>query len=203
MDRFRFKDKLLYNFQFEGQFPDQPKERDLPAMKGILNCVTVIILTGLCMYFTFSSVLFKLYVSVVIAYLVPATYFNIRPQPILRVFKMWLNCTAQILEYMKSLRFMSDFSCNINIVIISVPKIVSLVLMLENVSSNVVIFESCKLYEFEVKIRNIGFVSLLCSTILPNRQIWIRNSQSLFFLCICISLEECWSFPNLLFMLSF
>lgn len=66
---------------------------------------------------------------------------------------------------------MSDFSCNINIVIISVPKIVSLVLMLENVSSNVVIFESCKLYEFEVKIRNIGFVSLLCSTILPNRQI--------------------------------
>ncbi|KEH30403.1 putative 1-acylglycerol-3-phosphate O-acyltransferase [Medicago truncatula] len=88
MDRFRFKDKLLYNFQFEGQFPDQAKERDLPAMKGILNCVTVIILTGLCMYFTFSSVWFKLYVSVVIAYLVPATYFNIRPQPILRVFKM-------------------------------------------------------------------------------------------------------------------
>ena len=203
MDRFRFKDRLLYNFQFQGQFPDQAKERDLPAVKGILNCVTVIILTGLCMYFTFSSVWFKLYVSVVVAYLVPATYFNIQPQPILGVFKMWLNCTSQILEYMMSLRFLSDFSCNINIVIISVPKIVSLALMLENVSPNVVIFESCKPYEFKVKTRNIGFVSLLCSTIFPNRQIWIRNSQSLFFLCICISLEECWSFPNLPFMLSF
>lgn len=56
---------------------------------------------------------------------------------------------------------MSDFSCSINIVIISVPKIVSLALMLENVLSNVVIFESCKLYEFEVKTRNIGCLSIM------------------------------------------
>ncbi|KAK2435527.1 lysophosphatidyl acyltransferase [Trifolium repens] len=88
MDRFRFKDQLLYNFQFQGQFPDQAKESDLPTVKSIINCVIVITLTGLCMYCIFSSVWFKIYVSVVCAYLVPATYFNIRPQPILGLFKM-------------------------------------------------------------------------------------------------------------------
>ncbi|KAL5053906.1 hypothetical protein RYX36_034588 [Vicia faba] len=88
MDRFRFKDKLLYNFQFQGKFPDQAKERDLPAMKTILTCMLVILWTGLCMYHVFSTIWFKLYVSVVCAYLVPATYFNIRPQPILGLIKM-------------------------------------------------------------------------------------------------------------------
>jgi lysocardiolipin and lysophospholipid acyltransferase len=88
MDRFRFKDQLLYNFQFQGQFPDQAKESDLPTVKSSINCVIVITLTGLCMYCIFSSVWFKIYVSVVCAYLVPATYFNIRPQPILGLFKM-------------------------------------------------------------------------------------------------------------------
>lgn len=89
MDRFRLKDQLLSNFQFQGQFPDQATERDLPAVKSILNGITVILLTGTCMYYIFSSVWFKLYVSLVCAYLAPATYFHIRPQPILGFSKMW------------------------------------------------------------------------------------------------------------------
>ncbi|CAL0329221.1 unnamed protein product [Lupinus luteus] len=81
VERFRYKDQLLSIFQAQGQFPDQATERDLSAGKSILNCVVVIMLTSTCMYYTFSSAWFKLYVSLVCAYLVPATYFNIRPQP--------------------------------------------------------------------------------------------------------------------------
>ncbi|OIV99471.1 hypothetical protein TanjilG_17281 [Lupinus angustifolius] len=87
VERFRYKDHLLSIFQAQGQFPDQATERDLSAGKSILNCVVVIMLTTTCMYYTFSSAWFKLYVSLVCAYLVPATYFNIRPQPILGVLK--------------------------------------------------------------------------------------------------------------------
>ncbi|XP_057456368.1 probable 1-acyl-sn-glycerol-3-phosphate acyltransferase 5 [Lotus japonicus] len=91
IDRFECKDQLLANFQFQGQFPDQITERDLFAVKNILNCMTVVMLTGTCMYCIFSSSWFKLYVSIVCAYLVPATYFNIRPQPILGLLKMKSN----------------------------------------------------------------------------------------------------------------
>lgn len=120
LDRFRFKDQLLFNFQNQGQFPDQATKSDLPAVKSILNCMTVIILTGICMYCIFSCVWFRLYVFVVCAYLVPATYFNIRPQPILGFFKMWS---------IASVRFMSDCNCNINIVM-RVSEIVSTTLRL-------------------------------------------------------------------------
>lgn len=90
--RFQLKDRLLSNFQTQGQFPDQATERDLSAVKSILNCMTIVTLTGTCMYYSFSSLWFKLYVSLVCAYLVPATYFNIRPQPILSFLKMRSNC---------------------------------------------------------------------------------------------------------------
>ncbi|KAL2328930.1 hypothetical protein Fmac_022357 [Flemingia macrophylla] len=92
VNRFQLKDQLLSNFQTQGQFPDQATERDLSALKSILNCMTIVTLTGICMYYTFFTVWFKLYVSLVCAYLVPATYFNIRPQPILNFLKMRSNC---------------------------------------------------------------------------------------------------------------
>ncbi|XP_027355747.1 probable 1-acyl-sn-glycerol-3-phosphate acyltransferase 5 isoform X2 [Abrus precatorius] len=92
MHRFQLKDWLLSNFQSQGQFPNQATERDLSAVKCILNCMTIIMLTGTCMYYSFSSVWFKLYVSLVCAYLVPATYFNIRPLPILGLLNMRSNC---------------------------------------------------------------------------------------------------------------
>ena len=90
--RFRLKDQLLSNFQSQGQFPDQAAESDLSAVKSFLNCMTVTMVTSTCMYYIFSCVWFKLYVSLVCAYLVPATYFNIRPEPIVGFFKMRSKC---------------------------------------------------------------------------------------------------------------
>ncbi|KAJ1382983.1 Phospholipid/glycerol acyltransferase [Sesbania bispinosa] len=92
IERFRLKDQLLANFQSQGQFADQAAERDLSAVKSILNCMAVIMVTGTCMYYIFASIWFKLYVSLVCAYLGSATYFNIRPQPILGFLKMRSNC---------------------------------------------------------------------------------------------------------------
>ncbi|WVZ04174.1 hypothetical protein V8G54_024980 [Vigna mungo] len=80
INRFQLKDQLLSNFQIQGQFPDPATQRDLSGVKST------------CMYYSFSSVWFKLYVSLVCAYLVPATYFNIRPQPIHTLLKMRSNC---------------------------------------------------------------------------------------------------------------
>lgn len=117
IDRFECKDQLLANFQFQGQFPDQVTERDLFAVKNILNCMTVVMLTGTCMYCIFSSTWFKLYVSLVCAYLVPATYFNIRPQPILGLLKMKSNydiSNTWMTKRTVSLRSMYDSSCNIS-----------------------------------------------------------------------------------------
>lgn len=92
IERFRFKDQLLSNFQDQGQFPDPAEERDLSAVKSILNCVTIIMLTSTCMYYIFSSGWFKLYVASVCIYLVPVTCFNFRPQPILGFLKKRSNC---------------------------------------------------------------------------------------------------------------
>ncbi|KHN25353.1 Putative 1-acyl-sn-glycerol-3-phosphate acyltransferase 5 [Glycine soja] len=88
INRFQTKDQLLSNFQTQGQFPDQASERDLSAVTSILNCMTIVTVTGTMMYYSFASFWFKLYVSLVCAYLVPATYFNTRPQPILSFLKM-------------------------------------------------------------------------------------------------------------------
>lgn len=92
INRFQLKDQLLSNFQIQGQFPDPATQRDLSAVKSILNCMTIVAVTGTCMYYSFSSLWFKLYVSLVCSYLVPATYFNIRPQPIHTLLKTRSNC---------------------------------------------------------------------------------------------------------------
>ncbi|KAJ7978394.1 Phospholipid/glycerol acyltransferase family protein [Quillaja saponaria] len=84
MDVFQFKDQLLSKFYSEGQFPNQGIEGDLSTVKCLVNFMAVIVLTSVCMFYTFSSsIWFKLYVCSACAYLAPATYFNSRPQPII------------------------------------------------------------------------------------------------------------------------
>lgn len=91
IERFSHKDQLLSKFHAEGHFlphhdddDEEGIEGDLSTIKCLANCVFVILLTIACTFFTFfSSIWFKVYVSSVCAYLVSATYFNFRPQPIL------------------------------------------------------------------------------------------------------------------------
>lgn len=88
MDTFCLKDQLLSNFYSQGHFPHQGTEGDLSTIKCLVNCVAVIVLTSTCMYLTlFSSFCFKIYVSLVCAYLASATCFNIRPLPIVGLLK--------------------------------------------------------------------------------------------------------------------
>lgn len=82
-NRFRIKDQLLSNFYGHGQFPNQVKEKELSDVKCILNFMAVIMVTWTCMFYIFTSIWFKIHVSLVCAYLGSATYFNIRPQPII------------------------------------------------------------------------------------------------------------------------
>lgn len=81
INRFRIKDQLLSNFYGQGQFPNQVTEKELSDVKSILNFMAVIMVTGTCMFYIFSSVWFKIYVSLVCAYLASATYLNVRPYP--------------------------------------------------------------------------------------------------------------------------
>ncbi|XP_058080592.1 probable 1-acyl-sn-glycerol-3-phosphate acyltransferase 5 [Magnolia sinica] len=84
MEAFRLKDQLLSNFTTKGHFPDQGTEGDLSTLKCLVNVVVVIALTSICTYVTiFSSVWFKIYVALSCVYLATATYFNLRPSPIL------------------------------------------------------------------------------------------------------------------------
>lgn len=83
IDTFSKKDKLLEDFNLRGCFPHQGIEGDLPTVSCLVNAFWVIILTSVCIFLTFfSSFWFKVYVSLVCAYLGSATYFNIRPSPI-------------------------------------------------------------------------------------------------------------------------
>ncbi|WJZ83738.1 hypothetical protein VitviT2T_003394 [Vitis vinifera] len=84
MDTFILKDQLLSNFYSQGGFPHQGTEGTLSTMKCLVNFVAVIGLTGIFTFFAlFSSIWFKIYVSLVCVYLASATYFNLRPSPIL------------------------------------------------------------------------------------------------------------------------
>nr|AZM65192.1 lysophospholipid acyltransferase 1 [Vitellaria paradoxa] len=84
IDTFSLKDQLLSDFYLKGHFPREGTERDLSTTKCLVNFLVVISLTSICTYLTFfSSSWFKLYVSLVCAYLASATYFNIRPCPLL------------------------------------------------------------------------------------------------------------------------
>ncbi|KAF5448767.1 hypothetical protein F2P56_029271 [Juglans regia] len=91
MDTFRLKDELLSNFYIQGHFPQEGTEMELSTEKWLVNIVPVIALISICIYLTFfSSVWFKIYVSLVCAYLASATYFNIRPVPIFCLVKAFL-----------------------------------------------------------------------------------------------------------------
>nr|ALB76841.1 1-acyl-sn-glycerol-3-phosphate acyl transferase 5 [Jatropha curcas] len=88
MKTFQLKDQLLTNFYSQGHFPHQGAEGDLSTVKCFVNFVAVILLIGTCMFFTFfSSIWFKIYVSLVCCYLASATYFNVRPMPLLSFLK--------------------------------------------------------------------------------------------------------------------
>lgn len=83
IDTFHLKDQLLDDFHSHGHFPNQGTEKDLSIVKCLVNCIAVLGITGICTFLTFfSSIWFKMYVSLVCVYLASATYFNIRPQPI-------------------------------------------------------------------------------------------------------------------------
>ncbi|KAL0386981.1 UNVERIFIED_CONTAM: putative 1-acyl-sn-glycerol-3-phosphate acyltransferase 5 [Sesamum radiatum] len=83
METFRLKDELLSEFYDGGHFPHEGTEADLNMVKCVGNLAFVMIFTGTCTFLTFfSSIWFKIYVSLVCAYMASATYFHIRPSPI-------------------------------------------------------------------------------------------------------------------------
>ncbi|KAJ4844456.1 putative 1-acyl-sn-glycerol-3-phosphate acyltransferase 5 [Turnera subulata] len=88
MNTFCLKDRLLSNFYSQGHFPHGGTEGELSTVKCILNFMMVMVLIGLCTYFTlFSSIWFKFYVSLVCCYLASATHFSVRPVPLLSFMK--------------------------------------------------------------------------------------------------------------------
>ncbi|XWS68165.1 hypothetical protein CRYUN_Cryun04dG0068000 [Craigia yunnanensis] len=88
MDTFQRKDQLLFNFKKEGYFPQQGTEVNLSAVKCLVNVMLVLVLTSACTFFTFfSSIWFKVFLSLSCAYMASATYFNTRPVPIFSFVK--------------------------------------------------------------------------------------------------------------------
>ncbi|KAJ0011317.1 hypothetical protein Pint_34574 [Pistacia integerrima] len=89
---FQLKDKLLSNFYSQGHFPHEGTEAELSTVKCLVNLTAVIALISATTYFTlFSSIWFKIYVSLVCAYLASATYFDVRPMPVLDFVKATFN----------------------------------------------------------------------------------------------------------------
>ncbi|XP_044490112.1 probable 1-acyl-sn-glycerol-3-phosphate acyltransferase 5 [Mangifera indica] len=89
---FQLKDKLLFDFYYQGHFPHEGTEAELSTVKCLVNFTAVVVLISATTYFTlFSSVWFKIYVSLVCAYLASATYFNVRPVPVLNFVKAMFN----------------------------------------------------------------------------------------------------------------
>ncbi|KAK6136824.1 hypothetical protein DH2020_029419 [Rehmannia glutinosa] len=83
MNTFSLKDQILSDFYTRGHFPNEGTETGLSTVKCVVNFVLVMILTATCTFLTlFSSVWFKIYVTLVCAYMASATYFNIRPSPV-------------------------------------------------------------------------------------------------------------------------
>ncbi|KAK6253382.1 hypothetical protein QUC31_015102 [Theobroma cacao] len=88
MDTFQHKDQLLSNFKSEGYFPRQGPEVNLSAVKCIVDVVLVLFLTSAFIFFTFfSSIWFKIFVSLSCAYMTSATYLNTRPVPVFSLVK--------------------------------------------------------------------------------------------------------------------
>ncbi|KAJ6716721.1 1-ACYL-SN-GLYCEROL-3-PHOSPHATE ACYLTRANSFERASE 5-RELATED [Salix koriyanagi] len=81
---FQLKDQLLSDFYLQGHFPNQGTEGDLSTVKCLVNLVALMMLISTFTFLTiFSSAWFKVYVSLVCCYLSSATYFNVRPKPLL------------------------------------------------------------------------------------------------------------------------
>ncbi|KAF9620242.1 hypothetical protein IFM89_010977 [Coptis chinensis] len=97
VDRFRVKDQKLSDFVAQGHFPNQGAEEELSTQMCIVNFAAVIAFTGTCTYLTFfSSFWFRIYVALSCAYLATATYFNIRPVPIVGFV---LNCRNDMVPF--------------------------------------------------------------------------------------------------------
>lgn len=95
INTFHLKDQMLSDFLSQGHFPNQGTEQDLSTAKCLVNFGAVILLTIICTYCTFfSSIWFKIYVSLVCAYLTSATYFNIQPVPIVDLVKALFKCKS-------------------------------------------------------------------------------------------------------------
>ncbi|KAJ4886899.1 putative 1-acyl-sn-glycerol-3-phosphate acyltransferase 5 [Raphanus sativus] len=89
MNTFQLKDQLLDDFYSSGHFPNEGTEKEFSTLKCLVNCLAVIVFTVICTYLTFfsSMVWFKIYVSLVCAYLASATHFNLRSFPIFETAK--------------------------------------------------------------------------------------------------------------------
>ncbi|KAL0334769.1 UNVERIFIED_CONTAM: putative 1-acyl-sn-glycerol-3-phosphate acyltransferase 5 [Sesamum radiatum] len=84
MNTFSLKDQMLSDFYTQGHFPNEGTETSLSTVKCVVNFILVMILTATCTFLTFfSSIWFKIYVSLVCAYMASATYFDVRPSPII------------------------------------------------------------------------------------------------------------------------
>lgn len=83
VDSFQLKDKLLSDFNAQGQFPNQRREEEeLSILKCIATFAVVISLTSLFIYLTlYSHSFFKVYVGLSFTYLSFATYYKFRPSP--------------------------------------------------------------------------------------------------------------------------
>ncbi|KAK9270616.1 hypothetical protein L1049_026198 [Liquidambar formosana] len=93
METFQLKDQLLSDFVARGHFPHQGTEGELSTLKGLVNFIVVIALTGIFTFVTFfSSKWFKIYIGLAGAYLASATYFNVQLVPLLSFVKAMLDC---------------------------------------------------------------------------------------------------------------
>ncbi|CAF1932932.1 probable 1-acyl-sn-glycerol-3-phosphate acyltransferase 5 isoform X1 [Brassica napus] len=89
MNTFQIKDQLLSEFYSRGHFPNEGTEKEFSTIKQLINCLAVIVFTIICTHLTFfsSMIWFKIYVSLVCAYLTCATHFNLRPAPLVETAK--------------------------------------------------------------------------------------------------------------------
>uniref|UniRef100_A0A2P2J6N0 1-acylglycerol-3-phosphate O-acyltransferase n=1 Tax=Rhizophora mucronata TaxID=61149 RepID=A0A2P2J6N0_RHIMU len=93
MNVFQLKDQLLTNFYSQGHFPHEGTEGDLSTVECLINLTAIVVLIGLCTLCTLlSSIWFKIYVSLVCCYLASATYFNVRPLPVIDFVKAVVRC---------------------------------------------------------------------------------------------------------------
>ncbi|KAJ8762176.1 hypothetical protein K2173_007330 [Erythroxylum novogranatense] len=93
LDTFHGKDQMLSDFKAQGHFPNEGTEEDLSTLKCIVNFAVVISLTALFTYLTFfSSVWFRIYVSLACASLASVTYFKFRPSLDNSFVQAMVNC---------------------------------------------------------------------------------------------------------------